>query len=169
MYFNCHYTSRFREIAICAVYAAVGFGLAFVLSTYVLFGVVVQGYSMYSTIPPQSRVYGLRVPFMRGQHARGDIVIMTSPVPQRFSEPAIKRIVGLPGEEIATINGIVHINGTPFDEGYLTESIQGDFASITIPCGHFFVMGDNRNNSRDSRYWGPICASTIIGRIFMHR
>ena len=169
MYISRRFTSRFKEIVIWVAYAAMGFGLAFVLSTFVLFGAIVQGNSMYGTIPPQSRVFGLRAPFASSQHARGDIIIMNSPTPQLFSDPVIKRIVGLPGEEIAILGGVVHINGVPLDESYLTESTQGDLAAIAIPDGHFFVMGDNRNNSRDSRYWGSVCVSTIIGRILIYR
>jgi len=164
-------TNLLREIAIIGVYAAIGFGLAFVLSAFVLFGATVSTSSMYGTIPPQSRVFGIRtwLPLAQSEPARGDIVVISSPTPHLFTEPVIKRVVGLPSEEIVIRGGIVYINGTPLYESYLAEPARGDLATIHIPDGHFFLMGDNRNNSRDSRHWGAICGTTIIGRILIHR
>lgn len=77
----------------------------------------------------------------------------------------IKRCVGLPGDRIAVKNGRLWRNGEPIDEPYLNEKyIVGDFDEITVSEGMMFVMGDNRNNSYDSRFFGPVPIKDMIGR-----
>ncbi|PKL74735.1 MAG: signal peptidase I [Candidatus Melainabacteria bacterium HGW-Melainabacteria-1] len=78
-------------------------------------------------------------------------------------EAYIKRVVGLPGETISVSDGKVLINGTPIVEPYILEAPAYDMAAVKIPAGHFFMMGDNRNNSADSHVWGPLPSSNVIG------
>jgi signal peptidase I len=101
---------------------------------------------------------------------RGDIVVLHPPVDQ--GKPYIKRIIALPGERIAIREGIVYINGEPLHEEYLngvTTSWGGSVGheEITIPEGTVFVMGDNRNNSTDSRVFGAIEIDEIIGKAWI--
>jgi len=158
-----------KEILILTACAAIGLVIAFALNTFVLISARVTSGSMYAAIPPQSRVFGIRTPFAARRFDRGDIVVVASPLPDLFSEPVVKRIVGLPGEQIAIISGIVHIDGVPLHEYYLADTAtqSPDFAPFVIPNDHFFIMGDNRLTSRDSRHWGAVCATTIIGRIIV--
>jgi signal peptidase I len=97
-----------------------------------------------------------------GSPERGDVVVFESP---RYPErDFIKRIIGVPGDEVEIRSGVVYINDEPIDESYT----QG---ATTCPCGpwqveegHYFVLGDHRNNSSDSRQYGPIEEESIIGK-----
>jgi signal peptidase I len=93
---------------------------------------------------------------------RGDVIVFKYP-PDPDSIPYIKRIVGLPGDQVHIADGKVYINGDLIDEPYLKVSTDrgGDW---TVPDRQLFVMGDNRNNSRDSRAWGFVPFENIIGR-----
>ena len=76
-------------------------------------------------------------------------------------------VVTLPGETVEAQNGQILIDGEPLDEPYLDEGVTtGDFDPVTVPEGHYFMMGDNRGDSRDSRFFGPIAEETIVGRAF---
>lgn len=96
---------------------------------------------------------------------RGDIVVFDPPpaANSKSDIPFIKRVIGLPGETISIKRGTVYINGEPLDESYLSEEPAGDFKPLIIPDGTIFLMGDNRNNSHDSRFWGPLPFQNIIG------
>ena len=99
---------------------------------------------------------------------RGDIVLFRDP--EGGEEPLIKRVVGLPGDEISLHNGHLILNGEPHKEPYVVEKacVSGaprtcSFGPITVPKDHVFVMGDNRAHSYDSRFFGPIPEETLIG------
>jgi signal peptidase I len=111
---------------------------------------------------------------------RGDIVVFARP-PLEDHEYAdlVKRVIGLPGETISSKNGAVYINGKKLNEPWLppgpdsyTGALSGDDAHpqfdlpgpVKIPPGEYFVMGDNRTDSEDSRFFGPIPKSLIVGR-----
>lgn len=102
---------------------------------------------------------------------RGDIVVFDPPI-GRTSKPYIKRVIGLPGETITIRDGIMHVDGQPLDEPY----IQGSATSwpnadptreVVVPEDHLFVLGDNRNNSTDSRSFGAISNDTLIGKAWI--
>ena len=110
---------------------------------------------------------------------RGDIVVFKYPEdPER---DFIKRIIGLPGETLEVRAKVVYINGQALDEPYvhfLTPSVAGsheftasdvreNYGPVTIPDGHFFAMGDNRDNSQDSRYWGFLPAGYVKGKALL--
>lgn len=102
---------------------------------------------------------------------RGDVIVFEAP--EAAGEEYIKRIVGLPGETISVHDGSFYINGEKLDEPYLPDSIftkgvlflKNDEERL-IPQGNYFVAGDNRGSSSDSRYWGPITKDKITGRAF---
>jgi signal peptidase I len=95
---------------------------------------------------------------------RADIVVHRPPVPNPGVTSAVHRVIGLPGESIDAHGGFVYVNGSRLDESYLPRGTStSDFQSGTIPDGRYFVMGDNRGNSKDSRYFGPVAANLIIG------
>jgi len=102
---------------------------------------------------------------------RGDIVVFK--YPEEPERDFIKRVIGLPGETLEIRRGQVHIDGAPIEEPYLSEDEvvlhgavddQPEFGPISVPEGHYFVLGDNRDNSQDSRYWGPLPANYVKGR-----
>lgn len=88
---------------------------------------------------------------------RDDIVVF-----KRGKERLIKRVIGLPGEKIKCVSGIIYINNEEYDNKYATGDTK-DFEEVTIGNDSYFVMGDNRGNSLDSRYFGPIKKETILG------
>jgi signal peptidase I len=90
--------------------------------------------------------------------------------PQQSAQTFIKRVVGLPGDRIQIINGHVYRNGVKEKDSFTEPCAQGDGCNfprpITVPPGEYFMMGDNRGNSDDSRYWGPVPGKWIIGVAF---
>ncbi|HLT19632.1 MAG TPA: signal peptidase I [Thermomicrobiales bacterium] len=102
---------------------------------------------------------------------RGDIIVFDPPI-HSTDKPYIKRVIGLPGERVSIRDGSVYINGERLDEEYLGSTSTSwpgrpDDFELLIPEEHVFVMGDNRNNSTDSRSFGPIPYSDIIGRAWI--
>jgi signal peptidase I len=96
---------------------------------------------------------------------RGDIVVFLFPEDQTKSY--IKRIVGLPNESIEIRDGVFFVNGTPLDEPYIEAKYnqsQRSVQALTVPEDSYFVAGDNRDNSSDSRIWGPLKRSLIYGK-----
>jgi signal peptidase I len=109
---------------------------------------------------------------LREPPARGEVVVFTPPL-ERDKE-FIKRIIGLPGERVGISGGKVYINGKELKEDYLPAAtvtsgafFLQDGQEVTVPEGQFFVLGDNRQNSSDSRYWGFVPAKDIIGRAWV--
>jgi signal peptidase I len=93
---------------------------------------------------------------------RGDIIILNPR--QRDQRDLVKRIVGVPGDVFSIKNGTVYINGRPLIEPYIKEPWSGSLDPVQIPAHEFFVMGDNRNNSLDSRIFGLVEEDDIIGK-----
>lgn len=109
------------------------------------------------------------------QPRRGDVIIFE--YPRDPSRDFIKRVIGLPGETVELRRKVVHINGQPLEEPYVTllqpprpggESsvfdLRESYGPVVVPPGHYFVMGDNRDNSRDSRYWGFLPGHYVKGK-----
>ncbi len=93
---------------------------------------------------------------------RGDVVIFK--FPQDESRDFVKRVVGLPGDVVEIKRGRVYVNGVARVEPYLTKEYLGSMAPQKVPHGSYFVLGDNRRASNDSRDWGPVPADNLIGR-----
>jgi signal peptidase I len=93
---------------------------------------------------------------------RFDIVIFRSP--QGWGKDLIKRVIGLPGEKVSLKNGDVYIDGKILEEKHLMIKDQCDFGPVTVPEKSYFVMGDNRPDSNDSRYWGFLPEENILGK-----
>ena len=109
-----------------------------------------------------------------GEYQRGDVLVFKYPEdPER---DFIKRLIGLPGETIELRQSRVFINGEPIAEpyldamrqgGHMPPDIRGTFGPQVVPEGHLFMMGDNRGDSQDSRYWGPLPVGHVKGRAFV--
>jgi signal peptidase I len=100
-----------------------------------------------------------------GELKRGDVVSFL--YPKDKSKWYIERVIGLPGEKVEIRDGAVYIDGQVLDEPYLDRKYnqtRGTFAPRTVPENHFYVLGDNRDNSSDSRYWGTVSKDLITGR-----
>ncbi len=104
-----------------------------------------------------------KVSYSVRQPQRGEIVVL-----KRAGQPdLIKRVIGLSGETLEVRNGQVLINGQPLTEPYIRGPIAQVTAPLQIPAAHYFVMGDNRNNSSDSRVFGAISRDDIVGRAWI--
>ena len=123
--------------------------IALLVDFLIIANAVVPTGSMETTIPAGSRIMGLRLYYDFNEPERGDIVIFKYPDDE--SVDYLKRIIGLPGETVEIIRGKVYINGELLDEPYLSEEPTGDFGPYQVPEDSYFMLGDNRAVSKDSR------------------
>lgn len=133
--------------------------IAFVLLRFVIINARVPSASMYPTLKVGDRMIGLRVPYYFTDPKRGDIVIFKCPEEgENYNKLYVKRIIGLPGETVTIRAGQVWITpvaGEEFhlEEAYLSEAPRAEDYEYKLDDDEYFVMGDNRNDSYDSRYW----------------
>lgn len=126
----------------------------------------VDGPSMEPNFYTTQRVIVSRVNYLLGKPQRGEIIVFESPDDPASDPPLIKRVIGLPGETVEIRDNRVYINGQMLDEPYINEPGLTDARSQdswTLGPDEYFVMGDNRSRSRDSRAFGPIKREHIIG------
>jgi signal peptidase I len=117
---------------------------------------------MGATLPDQSYLLADRLVYKQQEPQRGDIIIFVFPVDQE--NDLIKRVIGLPGETITVQDGIVSVNDVPLEEPYITEppAYNGEWV---VPESNYFVLGDNRNDSRDSHQWGFLPRENIVAKV----
>jgi len=146
--------------------------IAILIVGFVVQPVRVEGQSMMPKLHDQDRIFVNKFIYPLREWIgdkepikRGDIVVLL--YPDDPSKSYIKRVVGLPGEEVNVENGKLYINGMQMVESYLdSEYISSDSmpGSVHVKEHHYFVMGDNRRNSSDSRYWGLVPEKYIYGK-----
>jgi signal peptidase I len=143
--------SFIREVAewVGVILAAIVFSLF--INLIIIVNATVPSSSMETTIMKGDRVIGFRLSYLFSDPERGDIAIFKYPDNEKML--FIKRIIGMPGETLEVQGGHVYINGEELEEPYLDVVTEGDFGPYEIPEDSYFMMGDNRNNSLDSRYW----------------
>ena len=129
----------------------------------------IKGLSMFPNFQDSEYLLTDKVSYRFGTPKRGDVVVFKARVAE--GEEYIKRIIGLPGDKVSVQNGKVYVNNTLLDEKYLPQGLetQGnlflqDGQTVTVPEGQYFVMGDNRPNSSDSRVWGFVTSQEITGK-----
>lgn len=131
--------------------------IAFCINTFIIANSRVPSGSMETTIMTGDRVFGSRLAYRFGEDPeRGDIVIFDHKTgPGKKETRLVKRIVGLPGEKVDIRNDHIYINGseTPLEEPYLPEAMETGDYHFEVPEGCYLMLGDNRNNSADARYW----------------
>ncbi|MGE5582486.1 MAG: signal peptidase I [Bacillota bacterium] len=140
--------------------------LFLIIHTFFLEARVVPSPSMYPTIEVHDQFLSNKTAYWFQRPHRGDIVVFKPPAAAGFNGDFVKRIIGLPGETISVHAGVVYINNKPLKEPYITpdRAPVAEFGPYIIPDGNVFVLGDNRNNSKDSRYWGPLPLKNIKGQ-----
>jgi signal peptidase I len=132
---------------------------------------VVSGASMVPTFENRDYLIIDELSYHFREPARGEVIVFHPPTD--MSTYYIKRVIGIPGDTIVIRNSVVtridpeHPDGIVLDEEYITPDAAGDNFSITIPEGQYFVMGDNRPASYDSRKWGLLPRKNITGRAFL--
>jgi signal peptidase I len=124
----------------------------------------VDGLSMNPTLQHGEYVLVSRLTYRTGEPERGDIIVFSFPVDQK--QDLIKRVIGLPGETVSIRNGEVLINGVKLEEPYIAQSPVYN-GTWTVSAGELFVLGDNRNDSKDSHQWGLLPIENIIGKALL--
>lgn len=124
----------------------------------------VDGLSMNPTLQHGEYVLVSRLSYKTGVPERGDIIVFSFPMDQK--QDLIKRVIGLPGETIDINNGEVLVNGVKLDEPYIAQS-PVYIGEWTVPEGQLFVLGDNRNDSKDSHQWGLLPIENVIGKALL--
>lgn len=120
----------------------------------------IESVSMEPNLHPGEYVLVEKISYALGQPQRGDIIVFHHP---RGERDLIKRVIGLPGETLEVRAGQVWIDGAALTEPYVAAALVGS-GRWTLGSNQFFVMGDNRNNSQDSRSWGPLERELIVGK-----
>lgn len=158
-----------REIIEWIIVIEVAIVIAVIINLVFLVNAVIPSGSMEPTIMTGDRIFGNRLAYTNEDPQRGDIVIFR--YPDNEKELFIKRIIGMPGDVVWIKDGDVYLNGsdTPLDEPYVKVDAEGDFGPYEVPEGYYFMLGDNRNNSKDSRYWiNPYVAKDkILGKAWV--
>jgi signal peptidase I len=149
----------------------IALGVAVLMRTFVVQTFYIPSGSMEPTLNIGDRILVDKLSYHLHAVHRGDIVVFARP-PGETLEPGVndlvKRVIGLPNETISAQNGQIDINGKPLAEPWLPKGVvTDDFGPVHIPSGDYFVMGDNRGFSSDSRVFGPISGSLIVGRVVM--
>ncbi|MEZ0536529.1 signal peptidase I [Caldicellulosiruptoraceae bacterium PP1] len=141
--------------------------VSYIIQQYVLILVVVPTPSMKNTININDRLLGLKTSglFKYTRIKRGDIVAFK--MPDNKEEIYIKRVIGLPGDTIYIRNSILFVNNKPYKEDYILEKMEGNYGPYKVPENHYFMLGDNRNDSFDSREWvNPyVEKKDIVGKV----
>ncbi len=143
--------------------------IALALDFLVIANAVVPTGSMENTVPVGSRIIGFRLYYLFEEPQRGDIVIFKFPDDEK--KDYLKRIIGLPGDTVDIVDGKVYINGSdvPLDEPYLSEEPVGSYGPYVVPENCYFMMGDNRNYSNDSRFWDTtyVTRDELVAKAFI--
>ncbi len=163
--------SRTRNLVEWIVIIVGALLVAVVVKTFLLQAFYIPSLSMSPTLDISDRVLVNKLSYDLHDVNRGDVVVFKSPRTNDGSEikDLIKRVVGLPGETIESRDGRVVVDGVALEESYLRPGIASGppVERQVIPEGHVFVMGDNRPNSKDSRSFGAIPESLVVGRAFV--
>ncbi len=147
--------------------------VALLIKTFVAQAFRIPSDSMVPTLMDGDRVLVNKLSYDVHDINRGDVVVFSRPegLPATSSEPEdlIKRVIGLPGDELMTTEGELYVNGRLLEEPYLPDGTVnlGLEQPITVPDDEIFVMGDNRENSSDGRQFGPVPVDSVVGRAFM--
>jgi signal peptidase I len=176
--------STFREYAEAAVIAII---LALFIRTFVVQAFKIPSGSMEPTLLVGDHIlvnkflYGIKIPFINktlipvSKPGHDDVIVFIYPVDR--SKDFIKRVIGLPGDEIKIADNAIYVNGKPYKDehgyysdagrGYASKGNKDQFGPVTVPEDYLFVMGDNRNHSYDSRFWGFVPMEDVKGKAFI--
>jgi len=148
----------FKTLASAAVYATLIVTFGFQVAR-------VEGQSMAPTLADQDRLIVNKLAYRIGEPRRGDIVMLYYPI--NPDKSFVKRVIAEEGEDVRIVDGIVYVNDVPMNDDFVPEEFKShdDYAQQRVPDGYYFVMGDHRNNSSDSRHWGFVPKKYIIGKV----
>jgi signal peptidase I len=147
-----------KTLASAAVYATLIVTFGFQVAR-------VEGQSMAPTLHDQDRLIVNKLVYRLSEPRRGDIVMLYYPI--NPDKSFVKRVIAEEGDQVRIVNGRVFVNEVPLADEYVPSEYRGhdDWGPQVIPEGYYFVMGDHRNNSSDSRHWGMVPKKYIIGKV----
>jgi len=176
--------SKFREYAEAIVIAVL---IAFFIRTFIIQAFKIPSGSMKPTLQIGDHIlvtkfiYGIKIPIIRktlasiSEPKRGDMVVFI--YPEDRSKDFVKRVIGIGGDNIEIRNKKIYLNGLPYKDNYgaYTDDMiipgvaqpRDNFGPVTVPPGSVFVMGDNRDQSYDSRFWGFVDLRDVLGKAFI--
>lgn len=158
----------FLEWVIIVVIAVLA---SLIVRTFVFQTYFIPSASMEPTLQIGDRIIVNKLSVDFGTIHTGDIVVFKSPPAENCGAGVIdlvKRVIGVPGDTLTSKGNTIYINGHPLDEKWPhTEPIGPPIGHVTVKAGHYFVMGDNHSDSCDSRFWGTVPRSDIIGKAFL--
>ena len=144
--------------------------LAFGIRTFVAEARYIPSSSMEPTLQINDRLIIEKITYRFNSPERGDIVVFnpTEALKEKnFNDAFIKRIIGVPGDMVQVKQGQVYLNGELIEEDYISEAPAYEYGPVTVPENQYLVLGDNRNNSYDSHYWGFVPKEKLIGKAFV--
>jgi signal peptidase I len=140
--------------------------LAVILIVFIYQPVKVEGTSMMPVLTDQERIFinKFTYRFGAGNIDHGDLVVFFFPLDR--SKSYIKRVIGIPGDTVQIDKGTVYVNGEPLNEPYVPDEYRDrqSLPVVTVPSDHYFVLGDHRTSSNDSRAWGTVDRKDIYGK-----
>lgn len=140
-----------KEVFSYVVILAAAVIIAFCVNKFVIINAHVPTSSMDPTISIDDKLIGNRLAYLFKNPERGDIIIFKFPDDE--SQIFIKRVIGLPGETVQIVEGELFVDGELIEEDYIKETMRGSYGPYEVPDNSYFVLGDNRNVSEDSRFW----------------
>ncbi|HET7106687.1 MAG TPA: signal peptidase I [Candidatus Acidoferrum sp.] len=160
---NSHHLLR-SEIRVWTRDLLIAIGLALVIIVFLYQPVKVEGTSMAPLLSDQERIFINKFVYRFEDIHRGDVVVFWYPLDR--SKSFIKRVIGLPGETVDIRRGMLYVNGQMIPEPYVPPQYTDvtDFGPVKVPKDTYFVMGDHRISSNDSRVFGPVSSQFIYGR-----
>ena len=141
--------------------------LAVGIRTFVAEARYIPSGSMLPTLEIDDRLIVDKLGYRFADPQRGDVIVFAPTAKleeQNFKDAFIKRTIGLPGEKVQVREGRVYVNDRPLEENYIADRPKYEYGPVTVPEGQYLVLGDNRNNSYDSHFWGFVPRDRIIGR-----
>lgn len=162
-----------REVFSWVKLVVIAIVVAIVVNNLLIINAEVPSSSMERTIHKGSRMIGFRLSYLFKSPERGDIIIFKYPEDEK--QNFVKRVIGIPGDTVEVRNGVVYVNDQNLYEEYAyyadnIVSTKGDFPKTKVPKDCYFVMGDNRNNSLDSRFWSKthfVRKEKILGKAIL--
>ncbi|MDD3640803.1 MAG: signal peptidase I [Atribacterota bacterium] len=151
--------SMWRELFETVVSAGI---IAFIIITFIGQVTVVKGASMEDTLFNSERLICNKIVYRITEPKHGEIVIFKPPIDQNHNY--IKRVIAVEGDKVKIVDGTVYLNGEQLEEDYIEHRSYETMPEIIVPEDSYFVLGDNRSNSSDSRFWGFVPEKNIIGR-----
>ncbi len=154
--------SMIRELLETVISAGI---IAFIIITFIGQVTVVRGASMEPTLHDRERLIANKISYRFESPERNEIIIFKPPI--GIKRNYIKRIIGIPGDKIEIVNGKIYVNDQVLKEPYVKYRSNENMPPTIVPADSFFVLGDNRPNSSDSRYWGFVPRKNVVGKAWV--